>query len=58
MIVVVTLDVADVSLGGGGGAVAPGEDIIPELADAETASAIVRIATAHVWRKFLTLCAS
>lgn len=59
MIVVVTLDVGvDVSLGGGGGDVAPGEDIIPEFAVAETASAIVRIATAHVWRKFLTLCAS
>jgi hypothetical protein len=34
--------------GGGGGAGAPGESICP--ADAETASAKLRIATAHVWR--------
>lgn len=48
--VVVMLDVeVDVSLGGGGGDAAPGEEIVP--ANAETASAMLRIATAHVWRK-------
>jgi hypothetical protein len=57
MIVVVrSLDVDVDSVGGGGGAVAAGECICP--AKTEPASAIVRIATAHVWRKFLTLCAS
>jgi hypothetical protein len=48
--VVVMLDVeVDVSLGGGGGDAAPGEDIVPP--NAETASAMLTIATAHVWRK-------
>ncbi len=48
MIVVVrSLDVDVVaSLGGGGGEVAVGECIVPELADAETAIARIRIATA------------
>ena len=48
--VVVMLDVeVDVSLGGGGGDAAPGEDIVPP--NAETASAMLTIATAHVWRR-------
>lgn len=48
--VVAMLDVdVDVSLGGGGGDATPGDEIVP--ANAETASAMVRIATAHVWRK-------
>ena len=51
--VVVMLDVeVDVSVGGGGGDAAPGEDIVPP--NAETASAMLTIATAHVWRKVFT----
>lgn len=47
------LDVeVDVSVGGGGGDAAPGEDIVPP--NAETASAMLTIATAHVWRKVFT----
>ena len=51
--VVVMLDVeVDVSLGGGGGDATPGDDIVPP--NAETASAMLKIATAHVWRKVFT----
>ncbi len=46
----------DVSLGGGGGDVAPGDEIIP--ANAEPASAMLKTAMAHVWRKLFTLGAS
>lgn len=42
----------DVMLGGGGGDATPGESIVP--ANAERASAIVRIATAHSRRTLLT----
>lgn len=55
-LVVVTLDVdVCVSLGGGGD-VLPGEEIVPP--NAETASAMLKTATAHVWRKLFTLGAS
>ena len=47
--VVVMLLSDDVVLGGGTGAGAPGESICP--AKAETASAKLRIVTAHVWRR-------
>ena len=53
IMVVVMLDVeVDVSVGGGGGDAAPGEDIVPP--NAETASAMLTIATAHVWRRVFT----
>ena len=54
--VVVMLLVDDVPLGGGGGAAMPGEPIVP--ANAETASAIIRIEIAHARRNFVTLGAS
>ena len=46
------VEVDDVPLGGGAGAGAPGESIVP--ANAETESAALRIATAHVRRSLLT----
>ena len=46
------VEVDEVPLGGGVGDAAPGESIVP--ANAETASAIVRIAMAHVRRSLLT----
>jgi hypothetical protein len=53
MIVAVRSDGVSVSVlvgvGAGAGAGAPGESICP--AKAETASAKLRIATAHVWRR-------
>ena len=56
-LVVVTLDVdVSVSFGGGGGDVLPGEEIVPP--NAETASAMLKTATAHNWRKLFTLGAS
>jgi hypothetical protein len=57
IMVVAMLDVdVCVSLGGGGGDVLPGEEIVP--ANAETPSAMLNTATAHVWRKLFTLGAS
>ncbi len=55
IIVVMLVEVDDVSLGagGGGGATTPGESIIP--ADAETARTAVIIATAHVLRNLFTI---
>ena len=51
------VEVVDVWLGGGGvGAGAPGESIVP--ANTETASAIVRNAVAQVRRNLFTFCAS
>jgi hypothetical protein len=44
----------EVWLGGGGGDATPGESIVP--ANAEAASAIVRIDTAHIRRNFFTFC--
>ena len=52
MIVVVLL--LDVWLGGGGGVTTPGESIVP--ANAEIASANVRIDTAHTRRIFFIFC--
>jgi hypothetical protein len=49
---VLSVEVVDVSLGGGGAAT-PGESIIP--AKAEVASAAVRIVTAHVRRSLFTV---
>lgn len=54
MIVKITVIAMDVPLGEGDGA--PGESICP--AQTETAITIHRIAAAHVWRNFFTLCAS
>lgn len=52
-LVVILEVVVDVSLGGGGGDAAPGEEIVP--ANAGAASAMLRIATAQVWRRLFTL---
>jgi hypothetical protein len=51
-ITVVVMLVEDVWVGGGGGAATPGESIVP--ANAETASAVVRIATELTRRNVVT----
>ena len=50
------VEVDDVTVGGGGGATAPAESIVPP--NAETESANVRNPTAHVRRKLFTFCTS